>query len=472
MLFLTDELLLNYLRCERRAFLNVHGEVREQGPERDFLVKLRRESNKHKQNILDQFYPIYQAPTAADWQTQAQETELLMGEGMDCIVGGVLVWQEESLALMATVDILLKQPGKSKFGDWCYVPLNIEFGRRPKSEYKIIAAFTAKILSNLQETLPEKVEIILRDSSHHPVCLSTWLPRMGQAVTECQEMLFSKREPEVFISRQRCSLCHWHRHCYGIAQSQNHLSLVPGVTPNRYEQLQSLGVETLESLASACPVHLGCTMGFHISQQLTMQAQSLVENRPISKRTSGLKIPNSAIELYFDIEAEPELNLDYLLGVLVIDKHQNKEEFYPFLAEDISEEGVIWQKFLALVKSYPHAPIFHFSNYEAETIKRLGNANNTPKGEIDSLLSRLVDLHQKVISSVILPVESYSLKSLANWLGFHWREPGVTGEQCVCWYDQWLRTGDRSLLKSICRYNEDDCRATRHLKDWLVEFFK
>ena len=31
-------------------------------------------------------------------------------------------------------------------------------------------------------------------------------------------------------------------------------------------------------------------------------------------------------------------------------------------------------------------------------------------------------------------------------------------------------TGDRSYLEAILRYNEDDCRATYHIKDWLVQF--
>jgi len=43
--------------------------------------------------------------------------------------------------------------------------------------------------------------------------------------------------------------------------------------------------------------------------------------------------------------------------------------------------------------------------------------------------------------------------------------------QCIYWYDQWLETGDRTFLGDVIqRYNEDDCRATRHIKDWLVNF--
>jgi uncharacterized protein len=142
----------------------------------------------------------------------------------------------------------------------------------------------------------------------------------------------------------------------------------------------------------------------------------------------------------------------------------------PFLAENLEDERIIWEQFLSVVNFYGNAPIFHFSEYEVETIKRLANLYKTPRQQIELLLPRCVDLHKRVITSVTFPVESYSLKSLANWIGFQWRDRGASGDQCVCWYDQWLKTGDRSFLEAILRYNEDDCRATLHLKNWLVEF--
>lgn len=88
------------------------------------------------------------------------------------------------------------------------------------------------------------------------------------------------------------------------------------------------------------------------------------------------------------------------------------------------------------------------------------------------MLSRLVDLHRWVTEAVIFPVESYSLKAIANWIGFYWRETTGSGDQSVCWYDRWLNTQDRTLLELILSYNEDDCRATRHLKDWLLDFLE
>jgi predicted RecB family nuclease len=195
----------------------------------------------------------------------------------------------------------------------------------------------------------------------------------------------------------------------------------------------------------------------------------ILRKKPIPYSQSVF-LPIAPIELYFDIEAEPELNLDYLHGVLVIDRYNNTEKFHVFLAENVAEEELAWQQFLELVWTYPIAPIFHFCDYEIKTFKRLAKLYNTPAYLWKPVLKRFVDIHKQVTQKAIMPVESYALKPIARWLGFEWRDAKANGAQCVCWYDEWLKTGDRSILEAIVRYNEDDCRATYIVKDWLTNF--
>ncbi|MEG4055795.1 MULTISPECIES: TM0106 family RecB-like putative nuclease [unclassified Microcoleus] len=195
----------------------------------------------------------------------------------------------------------------------------------------------------------------------------------------------------------------------------------------------------------------------------------ILRKKPIPYSQSVF-LPIAPIELYFDVEAEPELNLDYLHGVLVVDRCNNTEKFHGFLAESAAEEGAIWEQFLELMWTYPIAPIFHFCDYEVKTFKRLAKLYNTPAYLWKPVLKRFVDIHKQVTQKAIMPVESYALKPIARWLGFDWRDAKANGAQCVCWYDDWLKTGDRSLLEAIVRYNEDDCRATYVVKDWLTNF--
>ena len=503
-MLISDRLLLNYKRCNRRTFLEIYGNLEDREPEKDFLNKLKQENQIHIQQVIEARHFAPQSPIASrrDLALNTQQTIELMRQGVECIYRGSLTityarwcsalgksefasefpdpdiarqWLSQ-ITFSAAPSLLLKQPGESCFGNWEYIPINIKLGRKAKPEYKLIGAFHAQILSILQQKLPQRSQLILKDHDNHSVNLYHWLDKMQDTVADCLTMLAERQEPEVFISRQRCSLCHWYSYCHNIAQTTQHLSLIPGVTPKRYEYLQQLGVDSFPALVKVSPTRLEETLGYDIARQLKQQITSIQSDRPVVRSSFDLvntqPIPSDAIELYFDIEAEPERQTDYLLGVLLVDRVANTEKFHAFLAEKLEDEGKIWQEFLDFIAQYPDAPIFHYSEYEADTIKRLGRLYGTPKSQQKEILSRLVDLHFWVTKAVIFPVESYSLKALANWMGFYWRETKGSGDQSVCWYDRWLKTQDRTLLGLILSYNEDDCRATRHLKDWLLDFLE
>ena len=79
-----------------------------------------------------------------------------------------------------------------------------------------------------------------------------------------------------------------------------------------------------------------------------------------------------------------------------------------------------------------------------------------------------VDLHAQV-KRQIQTEGPLGLKLLANAVGFHWRDPHPSGEASMLWYE--VATGaDPDAAASRQRlldYNEDDCRATKALRDWL-----
>ncbi|TBR60155.1 hypothetical protein B4U84_04470 [Westiellopsis prolifica IICB1] len=562
-MLISAELLLQYHRCKRRPYLDIHGDFREIDSANDLLIKLQRDKIVYQKSVLREWNSYRPSYPQGDWYRGQTATIELMQQGVECIYHGVLLTQYsdinlhssnlidtqevtdtetedfsvspslgfpvsssaspvypdlERYTLLSRPDLLVKKPGQSCFGDWMYVPVNIELGKRPKQEYQTVAAFHTQVLAMVQQAEPEVPWLILRGKeTRYPVDLIKAMPQMHRILWELIQTLETNKAPEIFISRQKCNLCHWYSSCYAIAQSQKHLSLLPGITPVRYTQLQALEITTLESLAQTSPTLLENLPGFdsQVACKVIVQAQSVIENRPLilpvcdkiltlaedNVATNGSTLANgigqqqdlllnsaqqinplsftnlspdistAPIELYFDIEAQPDLNLDYLLGVLVVDRQTNTEQFYSLLAENLEDEGLIWQQFLNLVWQYPNAPIYHFCVYESDTVKRLAKLYHTPHAVVQPILNRFVDVYEKLTQSVALPVESYALKAIARWLGFEWRHPEASGAKCIYWYDQWLKTGDRTILKKIQSYNEDDCRATRSVKDWLVNFF-
>ena len=85
--------------------------------------------------------------------------------------------------------------------------------------------------------------------------------------------------------------------------------------------------------------------------------------------------------------------------------------------------------------------------------------------------ARLADPRTHIVKSrMIWPTYSLSLKTIAAFLDFKWRDADPSGAGSIQWFHEWVETGDDSVRQRILEYNEDDCRATRVLVDALTEF--
>lgn len=483
--WITDDLLLHYHRCSRRAYLDVHSDGTAADPPSDYLQKIRQDSTEHRQGVLEDYSP-FERPQypRGDWRAGAQATLALMAQGVPHIIGGVVINAiAQDIYLVSCPDLLIKQPGWCLWGDWQYAPIDIKLGKKPKLDYQIVATFHAYVLAQVQGSWPHESWLALREGRYHAVDLDRQLPKLGEVLETCLSDLQAETPPEVFIAHSRCDLCRWFTQCYQAARTSQHLSLLPGVTPARYTHLQSLSLTTVAELARVNPTQLAYLPGFGeaVAEKLVHQAQAVLYNQAIARTTSTpgaqefvlepADLPTRDVELYFDIEAAPDFDLVYLHGILVVDHRTGSEHFHPALAETVGQEQAAWEQFLDIVLQYPQAPIYHFCPYEAQTARRLTQQYNSLRPEaLEALLLRFVDIHWCVTEAVTLPVESYALKHIARWMGFDWRDSEANGAQSICWYNEWLTTGDRAHLNAILRYNEDDCRATYHVKRWLAEF--
>ena len=503
-MLISSDVLLHFQRCRRRAFLDTYGDARRKAPSDNFLVKLREDSQAYREQELAAYTYAQPHFTHGNWRDGAAQTLDLMRSGVECIYRGVLMtpWRQ-GIDLVATPDLLVRVETPSELGEWSYVCKDIRFGKRPKLDYQIVSVFHGLVLAGVQGIWPEVVEIALRDRGVHTVSFEHRTAEMFELLRQCVAMLHDRHEPDLFLSRQKCSLCQWHADCHRVALRDRHLSLLPGVTPNRFVQLAALGLQTIEDVLTLPFDRLVLSVGSENAAQIFRQAQANLTDlaiplslpiavvqdvdhlrRTLADPTVDLlpeamtppmvaeAFPETAIELHFDIEAEPDRDVDFLLGVLEVNRRTGEQQFYGFLAETPEEEGRIWDEFVEFMLSRPHAPIYHFCDYEVKTIARLAQRYGTPPVQWKAIADRCVDLHWWATKTVVMPVESYSLKAMARWLGFEWSDPQANGAQCICWYNDWLATADREPLDWIVRYNEDDCRATYRLKRWLEAFLR
>lgn len=90
--------------------------------------------------------------------------------------------------------------------------------------------------------------------------------------------------------------------------------------------------------------------------------------------------------------------------------------------------------------------------------------------ELEALFhpAKAIDLYYDVVlKATEWPTWDFSIKTLATYLGFQWRDTHPSGAASIEWFDRWIKTGDTAVRRRILEYNEDDCRATRVLLDGI-----
>jgi len=181
-----------------------------------------------------------------------------MAAGVEAIHRGVLLAPsgDPSVELVSQPDLLVKREGWSCWGNWHYVPIDIKLGKKPKLDYQIITTYHAYLLSAVQGVWPTHSYLALRDGKLYGVEVERLTLSLQTLIRRCGEELRAPTPPELFISHSRCDLCPWLSHCYTEARAINHLSLLPGVTPARYELLKQHQRVSLTDLAQADPGQL------------------------------------------------------------------------------------------------------------------------------------------------------------------------------------------------------------------------
>ncbi|HAW6249833.1 TPA: TM0106 family RecB-like putative nuclease, partial [Legionella pneumophila] len=267
--------------------------------------------------------------------------------------------------------------------------------------------------------------------------------------------IFRGNEPPLKISKAVLDTP-WGHVILDKAKQKSDIALLYNIREDVLNSLKNEGVETLKHMAErdidSLPKVKGATAT--TLRRFQTQAKSLINNAiiPISKP----EIPDALTKIYFDIEGDPFLGIEYLFGFW-IEKENAKAEFKYFLAEKPEDEQTMWAEFLRWLENenFVNYRVYHFHNYEKTQLNKLSKryGHNT---QLDGFIENLVDLSKKLTDSFIFPVYFYSIKDIAKHLNFKWKHEKAGGAQSIFWYEKWLETADRTILQDIINYNEDD----------------
>ena len=279
-----------------------------------------------------------------------------------------------------------------------------------------------------------------------------------------------------------CKLCHWHSACRKQLNKADDLTLIPELGRAKRDVMIDT-VPTVDALAYADPseFHTGRKTIFRGIGPATLdkfseRARLLAagsDAKPYLKQP--LELPAAPVELFFDIEVDPMRDHCYLHGFVERSNgDSNSERFVYFFAEEATEEAeknAFAQAWEFMRASRPCA-IYYYAPYEKTIYRKLREKypDVCSLDELEALFdaAETVDLYTDVVRKhTEWPTHDYSLKTLARYLGFDWKDTDPSGASSIEWFHQWTDTGDETIRQRILAYNEDDCRATRVLRDAL-----
>ena len=300
-----------------------------------------------------------------------------------------------------------------------------------------------------------------------------------------------------------CDVCRWAMECRQRRETDDHLSLVAGISTRQRRGLVARGITTLEALGEL-PLPVDPPIegtSAPALERVREQARLQLHKRRTGQHRYELLLPEggqpldperglaslpapSPGDLSFDIEGDPfalEDGLDYLFGV-----SESDGTFHAFWSRDatgaftLDGERRAFEAFMDFVMErlarYPDLHIYHYAPYEPTALKRLMGRYGTREEQVDHLLRTgvLVDLLRVVRQSVRASVDSYSIKKLETFYGFERQVDLRDAGSSIVAFEQWLELGEGERpasdhLERIERYNEDDVISNRLLRDWLED---
>ena len=483
--------LVGFLECEHLTTLDlVNLETPLQKAEDDEQAKLIQKKGfeheaKYLHDLLEAGVSVFDAKSPGQGiETSVNATRQAMEEGVPIVFQGCL----NAGDFVGYVDFLRRVERPSSLGGYSYEVVDTKLARSPKAKFIIQLCFYSDLLSDAQGTLPLDIHVVLGDRAEQSYRLADYFRYYRSVKARFMDRINGDLDPTYPEPCVHCDLCQWRDLCKAQWERDDHLSQVANINKTQIEKLRSEGIGTLTELAR---LKLSNKVpGIHSTTLERLQRQAALQ---LVRRETGedryeliatdstenrgfRRLPKpDAGDIFFDMEGDPleEGGLEYLFGVYY---HDNGEpRFQPFWAHNRQEERKTFESFMAFVMErlslHPGMHIYHYATYEESALKRLMTLHGTCEAEVDHLLrtEKLVDLYKVVREALQVSEPRYSIKNLETfYMEKRWGEVTNAGASIV-YYEQWKEIQDPALLQQICDYNEDDCRSTYLLCEWLLQ---
>lgn len=483
---------------------------------------------EHEREILEGFrgrgWTVEDPRTGdPDRRREADATAAAMRRGADVIYQGTLL-VDDRLGLpdfLVRADLL----GSPIRAEPRYEVVDAKLARSAKSRAVLQTTFYSGLVAEVQGHSPEHMYLALGTQELLPLRVADYAAYARQVQQLLGGLASSDAQyppadsyPEPV---EHCAICRWRLVCQQQRRNDDDLSLIAGITARQRKVLKEKGIATrrgfaaLEEVPRFDRVNPQSMAKAHAQARLQVEGEDakrvLWEFVEPERDAAGVLTPNRGLsalpppshgDLFFDIEGAryysedgKEYGLQYLFGIVDTAETggDGRPRYHAFWSFDRSDEKRAFQEIVDFIferrQRQPDLHVYHYNHYEPTALDHLSELHETREDVIGRLMGRFatreeevddllrgrvfVDLYRVVRQGIRASVESYSLKRLEPLFGFERQvELHDVNEQMVRFeiaLDDHAAAADRDGQDLIQGYNEDDCRSTLGLRDWLEE---
>lgn len=484
---ITASMLYDLVACPHRVTMDMFGDVTQRDEPNPFVTLLWEKGSLYERDVIAGLKLPFLDLSIFAGDEKAQRTLDAMQRGEPLIYGGRI----EADGLLGDPDLLRKEGAG-------YVSGDIKSGAgeegpdddsKPKVHYAVQLGLYTDILERLRVSAGRRA--FVWDIHGAEVSYDFGEPyRKRSPRTLWQEYQETLHEAQAIIERRHetlpaysapCKQCHWYSACTKRLRETDDLTLIPELGRSKRDVMMS-AIPTVADFAAADPAGFITGkrtifegIGPDMLQKFHERAKLLTvkDAKPILR--APVTLPGHELELFFDIEVDPMRDICYLHGFVARRGRDSASEtfFFTFADEPTPEaERKAFADAFAYVRANRPCAIYYYSKYERTLYRKLQRKypDVCSGADIEDMFdpAHAVDLYNDVVRKATeWPTSDFSIKTLARFLGFKWRDTHPSGAASIEWFDRWVKTGDPQVRQRILDYNQDDCTATRVLLDGI-----
>ncbi len=460
-----------FIQAPINFWCEVNAPPEEKEPLDPYHQRLFSQGNAYQDQVIQESYPGAVQVPFLNQDEGLSRTLKLMAQGASFISDMPLLSRPDGVA--GRPDVLVRNDSQdSNLGSFGYQVVEIKAVRKITRGHILQAAMYNRLLGRALGHEPPEFYLLNLEATLQTVRMVEVAAELDRALDEMRQILAGKPIEPCYGGAD----WPWTSYVNQQAIAARDVSLVPGLGEAKRKAFASAGYATVETLAGAKAEALTSIKGVGPtnSGKFLTSAQAICLGRPIP-RSADWRLPQCTVEVFFDLEGatsglDPEGTgmVNYLIGNVIRPPGQ-PATYKPFFAPNFEQEGLILGEFFRWAGSLEDARFYHWHNYEKTHLTRMASSHGLEPALVSQVLDRLVDLSPITTGAFAFPTYGESLKDIAKYLGFSWRQADVSGQSSMALYQDYVESGgkDDKTRQKLLDYNEDDCRATMHIFDWL-----